>query len=136
MALVRVLSLTVIARILLQFLFHCFLDLLHLSRNQRSSFRSQDSYPSCSSPTNSLQSTDSLDQFCKDFESSCNLTSQVSLNSGTLQLCDNKAESELGDEKLDDKILQLTSTVQKTDQGSFDEAPSYEGQSLILLCEF
>lgn len=68
----------------------------------------------------------------------------MSLNSATLQLCDNKAEPELGDEKLNnqqgfrpnDKSLQLTSTVQKTDRGSFDEAPSYEGESLILLCEF
>ena len=114
------------------------LELLHLSRTQRSSFRSQDSYPRCSSPTSSLQSTDSLDQFCKDFESSVNLASEMSLNSATLQLCDNNAEPYLCDEEINkkqrfpnDDNLQLTCTKDQTDQGSsnVDKAEaSYEGE--------
>ncbi|XP_078373307.1 pleckstrin homology domain-containing family M member 2-like isoform X1 [Oculina patagonica] len=116
-------------------------ELLHLSRTQRSSFRSQDSYPSCSSPTSSIQSTDSLDQFCKDFESSCNLTSEMSLNSATVQLCDNKAEPDLCNEEINEEHgfpnndnQQLTTTVKESDQGSLnaDKAPSYEGIILGL----
>lgn len=66
-------------------------ELLSLSRSHRSSFHSQES---CSSLNSSLQSADSLDQFCKNFESSVNLTSEMSLNSPTLQLCDNKEKTQ------------------------------------------
>lgn len=119
------------------FVICCFLGLLQLSRSQRSSFRSQDSYPSCSSLTCSLQSTDSLDQFCKDFESSFNLTSETSLNGATLQLCDNRGWPDLGDAEINkeqgfsiDDSLVLTTTANNTDQGSLnvDMSPSYEGK--------
>ena len=120
-----------------------FLELLQLSRSQQSSFRSQDSYPVCSSPTCSLQSTDSLDQFCKDFESSFNLTSEKSLNVPTLQLCDNKGWSDLGDAEINkeqgfsiDDSLVLTTSTDNTDQGSLnvDTSPNYEGKFSQLQC--
>lgn len=115
------------------------LELLQLSRSEQSSFRSQDSYPGCSSPTSSLQSTDSLDQFCKDLESSFNLTSEKSLNFPTLQLCDNKGWSELGDAEInkeqgfsidDSLVLTTLNSTDNTDQGSsnVDTSPNYEGK--------
>ncbi|XP_020626010.1 uncharacterized protein LOC110063376 [Orbicella faveolata] len=111
-------------------------ELLQLSRSQQSSFQSQDGYPGCSSPTCSLQSTDSLDQFCKDFGSSVNLTSETSLNGATLQLCDNKGWSDLGDSESNKEqgfsihdSLVLTTSTDNTDHGSLnvDTSPSYEG---------
>ena len=123
-----------------------FLELLQLSRSQQSSFRSQDSYPGCSSPTCSLQSTDSLDQFCKDFESSINLTSEKSLNVPTLKLCDNKGWSDLGHAEINkeqgcsiDDSLVLTTPADNTDQGSSNASPNYEGkfsqlQSFYWVC--
>lgn len=61
----------------------------------------------------------------------------MSLNSATLQLCDNKVEPDLCDEEINkeqgfpnDDNLQLTTTVKENDQGSLnaDKAPSYEGE--------
>lgn len=120
-----------------------FLELLQLSRSQQSSFQSQDGYPGCSSPTCSLQSTDSLDQFCKDFGSSVNLTSETSLNGATLQLCDNKGWSDLGDSEINKEqgfsihdSLVLTTSTDNTDHGSLnvDTSPSYEGKFRQLQC--
>ena len=115
-----------------------FLELLQLSKSQQSSFQSQDSSPTCS-----LQSTDSLDQFCKDFESSFNLTSETSLNvTATLQVCDNKGRSDLGDAEINKEqgfsindSLVLTTSADNTDQGSLnvDTSPSYEGKFRHLI---
>ena len=50
---------------------------------------------SCSSLNGSLQSTDSLDQFCRDFESSVNLPGGMSLNcAAALQLCENMEDQQ------------------------------------------
>ena len=84
-----------------------------------------------------MQSTDSMDQFCRDFDSSLNLTSEMSLNSATLHLCDNTdGLADACDEEInrkqgfsnDDSLLQ-TITSKKADQGlsDADKSPSYEG---------
>lgn len=111
----------------------CEEDLLHMSRFQRS----QDSHSSCS-PTNSVHSTDSMDQFCRDFDSSLKVTSEMSLNSATLHLCDNTAGGQPDSydaEKnsrhgvfSDDGLLQ-TVTAAETEKrlSEADNSPSYEG---------
>lgn len=110
-----------------------YIDLLHMSRSQSS----QDSHSSCS-PTNSIQSTDSMDQFCRDFDSSLNVTSAMSLNSATLQSCDNTAGGWLESYDTEKNSMQgvlrdygplQTATALETDQGlsNADKSPSYEG---------
>lgn len=100
--------------------------------------RSQDSHSSCS-PTNSVHSTDSMDQFCRDFDSSLKVTSEMSLNSATLHLCDNTAGGQPDSydaEKnsrhgvfSDDGLLQ-TVTAAETEKrlSEADNSPSYEGK--------
>jgi len=84
-----------------------------------------------------------LDQFCKDFESSFNLTSETSLNVATLQLCDNNGWSDLGDAESNKEqgfpaqdSLVLAKSSDNTDQGSLnvDTSPGYEGKFRQLHC--
>lgn len=103
--------------------------------------RSQDSHSSCS-PTNSVHSTDSMDQFCRDFDSSLKVTSEMSLNSATLHLCDNTAGGQPDSydaEKnsrhgvfSDDGLLQ-TVTAAETERrlSEADNSPSYEGKKKV-----
>lgn len=78
-----------------------------------------------------------MDQFCKDFESSFNLTSETSLTVATLQLCDNKDWSDLKDAEINKEqgfpvhdSLVLATSPDNTDQGSLnvDTSPGYEGK--------
>lgn len=121
----------------------CFSELLPLSRSQRSSFPPLDSYQGCSSPTCSLLSMDSLDQFCKDFQSSFNFSSETCLSGATLQLCGNKEWSDLDNSEINKEqgfanhdSLVLSTSPDKADQGSLnvDTSPNYEGKFRQLHC--
>lgn len=120
----------------------CFSGLLPLSRSQRS-FPPLDTYQGCSSPTCSLLSMDSLDQFCKDFQSSFNFSSETSLSSATLQLCGNKGWSDIDNSEINKEqgfanhdSLVLSTSPDKADQGSLnvDTSPNYEGKFRQLHC--
>lgn len=78
-----------------------------------------------------------MDQFCRDFDSSFNLASEMSLNSTTLQLCHNKEGPDSYDEEVngeqgflnDDTVL--PNIPLNTDQGLLNvdnESHSYEGE--------
>ena len=117
-----------------------FAELVNLSRYTRSSFRSQSS---CSSLNSSVQSADSLDQFCRDFDSSVNLTcSEVPLNNASLQVCDNKGQ-DLCDTKFDSKEHPacgtngdglLSTAVANAGERFGDKTASYEGKTTTSIC--
>ena len=111
-----------------------FAELVNLSRYTRSSFRSQSS---CSSLNSSVQSADSLDQFCRDFDSSVNLScSEAPLNNASLQVCDNEGQ-DLCDTKQPACCANedcLLSTGANTDKGLGDKTASYEGKTRTSIC--
>ena len=72
-------------------------------------------------------------------ESSFNLTSEKSLNIPTLQLCDNKGWSELGDAEINKEqgfsinnslVTTTSNSTDNSDEGSsnVDTSPNYEGK--------
>lgn len=118
-----------------------FAELVNLSGYTRSSFRSQSS---CSSLNSSVQSTDSLDQFCRDFDSSVNLAcSELSLNNASLQVCDNKGQ-DLCDTKFKSKeqpacgtnehCLLSAAAAANAEERLGDKTASYEGKTTTSMC--
>lgn len=101
---------------------------------ERSFFRTQSN---CSSLNSSVQSADSLDQFCRDFDSSMNLTSDVSLNSALFQVYDNKGQ-DLCDDRSSKELPTNTdrdcmlSKDDDIEEGSEHNTASYEGIILGL----
>lgn len=86
---------------------------------------------------------DSLDQFCKDFQSSFNFSSETSLSGATLQLCGNRGWSDLDNSEINKEqgfanhdSLGLSTSPDKDDQGSLnvDTSPNYEGKFRQLHC--
>ena len=64
------------------------------------SITSVHNYPAGSNDSlhSSLSSTDSFDQFCKESDSSLNFTSEVSVDSPTLHICNNEGPLNLSNE--------------------------------------